>query len=84
MRKWGLTIEYSLNNIIRQNGEPGGWEYREVECETYQEAEIALINFAKECEASLTKQNIPFFRTCYKYQLIHEQPFDYNDPNKIF
>ena len=62
MRKWGLTIEYSLNNIIRKNGEPGGWEYREIQCDTFQEAESALKDFAKECEDSFTKQNIPFFR----------------------
>lgn len=72
MKKWGLTIEYSFNNIIRQNGEPGGWEYREVEYETYQEAESALKDFAIECEDSLTKQKIPFFRTLYKYHLINE------------
>ena len=84
MRKWGLTIEYSLCNIIRQYGEPGGSEYREVECETYQEAETLLNEFAKECEDSLMKQNIPFFRTLYKYQLIIEKPYDQDSIKNIF
>jgi len=84
MRKWGLTIEYALNNIIRENGEPGGSEYREVECETYQQAENALSKFAQECEESLNKQNITFFRTTYKYQLIKEQPFNPNYKENTF
>jgi len=84
MKKWGLTIEYSFNNIIRQYGEPGGSEYREVECDTYQEAENALNKFAQECEESLTKQNIPFFRTVYKYHLIQEHPYIPNHNNNTF
>ena len=84
MRRWGLTIEYSFNNIIRQNGEPGGSEYREIECDSYQEAESALKDFAKECENSIAKQKIPFFRTIYKYHLLQEGPYITGHKDNVF
>jgi len=84
MKKWGLTIEYSFNNIIRKNGEPDGGEYREIECDTYQKAENALKEFANECEESLSKQNIPFFRTVYKYHLIQKEPYISSSEDNAF